>query len=55
MINVVITGIIIVVIGTAVIYIRKQKKKGVRCIGCPDGRTCSRNCAGDSSSNDKKE
>lgn len=27
-------------------YIRRAKKKGVQCIGCPDSRTCSGSCTG---------
>ena len=27
-------------------YIRKEKKRGVQCIGCPDAKTCGGNCAG---------
>lgn len=34
------------IIGIAVGYIRKSKKKGTRCIGCPNGGSCSGNCTG---------
>lgn len=27
-------------------YIRRAKKKGIHCIGCPDSKTCSGSCAG---------
>ena len=47
MINVVIIGIVGVILGAAVGYIVKEKKKGVRCIGCPDSKTCSGNCNGE--------
>ncbi|MEE1304095.1 MAG: FeoB-associated Cys-rich membrane protein [Agathobacter sp.] len=44
--NLIIIGTIIVLVGTAVIYIRKEKKKGKRCIGCPAAGSCSGNvCA----------
>ncbi len=33
--------IIIVIVGTAVIYIRKESKRGVKCIGCPDAENCA--------------
>ena len=43
----IILGIIIVgIVGGAVAYIRKQRKNGVKCIGCPDAKTCSGNCSG---------
>ena len=39
-------AIIVVILGLAIGYIRRAKKKGVKCIGCPDGAKCSGNCAG---------
>ncbi len=42
--------IILVILGLALTYIIRQKKKGVKCIGCPSGKTCaskkSVNCNG---------
>lgn len=46
MANFIVGGIILVLVGAAIAYIRKEKKKGVRCIGCPAGGTCSGNCSG---------
>ncbi len=41
MINV-IGGLVLAVILTAAItYIVKQRKKGIKCIGCPDAGSCS--------------
>ncbi|MBR7116559.1 MAG: FeoB-associated Cys-rich membrane protein [Clostridia bacterium] len=37
---------IVLVVGLAVFYIVWAKKKGKRCIGCPDGDSCSGNCQG---------
>lgn len=34
--------ILVAVIGTAVLYIRKEKKRGVKCIGCPSSGSCVR-------------
>lgn len=34
-------GILIVIIGGAITYIVKSKKRGVKCIGCPSGGKCS--------------
>ncbi len=31
---------IILIIGSALLYIVKAKKSGRKCIGCPDGCTC---------------
>lgn len=35
---------VLLVIAGAVFYIVKAKKSGKRCIGCPDGGTCSGTC-----------
>ena len=39
-------AIIVVILGLAIAYICRAKKKGIKCIGCPDGAKCSGNCAG---------
>lgn len=36
--------ILLVIVGGAVAYIVKQKKQGVKCIGCPSAVTCSHKC-----------
>ena len=45
MTNVIVGLIILVIVGVAVAYIVNEKKKGVKCIGCPDGAKCSGSCA----------
>lgn len=45
MINVVLVLIIIAIVGGALAYIRKEKKRGVRCVGCPDGGKCGGKCS----------
>ena len=44
--NLVIIATVLLIVGCAILYIRKEKKKGVKCIGCPDSKTCSGHCAG---------
>ena len=39
-------AVIVLILGGVIFYIRRQKKKGVKCIGCPDGVTCGGKCAG---------
>ena len=39
-----IVGAVAIILFLAVCYIRKQKKKGVPCIGCPDAGSCSGQC-----------
>ena len=39
--NLIILAVIAIILGLAVGYIHKEKKRGARCIGCPSG--CSYN------------
>ncbi|MBQ4119385.1 MAG: FeoB-associated Cys-rich membrane protein [Clostridia bacterium] len=51
--NYIITGVLLIIIAAAIVYIIKAKKSGKKCIGCPYGSTCSKNisnsscCCGD--------
>ena len=36
----IIIAVLVLIIGAAVVYIIKEKKKGVKCIGCPAGGSC---------------
>lgn len=38
--------IIGLILGLAGGYVYRARKKGVKCIGCPDGAACSGNCSG---------
>ena len=38
--------VIALILAGAIAYIIRAKKKGVRCIGCPDGGHCSGSCSG---------
>lgn len=40
MTNFIVILIIIAIVGAAVAYIVKEKKRGVKCIGCPAAATC---------------
>jgi len=44
--DILIIALIAGILGMAIRYIVKAKKKGVKCIGCPEGSKCSGNCAG---------
>lgn len=42
-------GVIAVTVIAAIIYLIRQKKKGVKCIGCPYAKGCGKsdcNCSG---------
>lgn len=38
--NAIIIGIILFVTGLAIRYIRKEKKEGAHCVGCPSAGCC---------------
>ena len=42
--NFIVILIVAVIVGLASRYIYKEKKRGVKCIGCPDSGSCSGNC-----------
>lgn len=44
--NVLIIAVLIAIIGFAAFYVIKAKKSGRKCIGCPDGGSCSCGCSG---------
>ena len=46
MTDIIIVLVIVAIVGAAIAYIRKETKRGVRCVGCPDGGTCGGNCSG---------
>ena len=43
--DIIVIIIIALIIGGASFYIIRAKKRGQKCIGCPDAKTCSGNCA----------
>ena len=46
MTNVIIIAVVAVILGAAIGYIIKEKKRGTVCIGCPSAGTCSGGCSG---------
>ncbi len=46
MVDFMIAGILLVILGAAIIYIVKAKKSGVKCIGCPDSVSCGHGQSG---------
>ena len=39
--NILVIAILVVIIGCAIAYVVKEKKKGIKCIGCPNAEMCS--------------
>lgn len=44
--NIILILVIGLILGLAAGYVWKAKKRGVKCIGCPDSGACSGNCSG---------
>ena len=38
----IVAAVLLVIVGSAVIYIKKEKKRGVTCIGCPHAGACAK-------------
>lgn len=55
MADMIVLGMVAVCVGIAIRYIVKAKKKGVNCIGCSFGRSCSGCCNSCSRSDSKDE
>ncbi len=47
MVDIIVTLVLALILGGALLYIRKEKKKGVQCIGCPAAGTCAKRHSGD--------
>ncbi|MBE5785116.1 MAG: FeoB-associated Cys-rich membrane protein [Clostridiales bacterium] len=45
-IDLIIIAVIALIIGLVAWFIRREKKKGVKCIGCPDAGKCAGICSG---------
>ena len=46
MANFIVAVAILTILGVAIAYIIKEKKRGVKCIGCPAGAECSHGHSG---------
>ncbi len=44
--NIIVILVIGAILGLAVWYVIRAKKKGVKCIGCPSGTKCTGHCSG---------
>ena len=55
MIDIIVIPIICVVVGLAVGFIIKEKKRGKKCIGCPYASSCKSGCGCSSHKNIEKD
>ena len=42
MIDFIVVAVLVVIVAAAAFYVYKAKKSGKKCIGCPDGCSCSK-------------
>lgn len=47
MTDIIIIVVLAVILGVALLYMKKEKEKGVACIGCPDAGTCAKRLNGE--------
>ena len=47
MTDIIIILVLVLILGGALLYMRKEKKKGVTCIGCPDADVCAKRRSGE--------
>ena len=40
--NIIIIALILLIIGAASTYLIRAKKRGIKCIGCPEGKNCAK-------------
>ncbi len=45
MVDIIVAVVLLLVLGGAVYYIRKAKKRGEHCIGCPYSKQCNGKCS----------
>ena len=38
-------GAIVLIVGAAILYIIRAKKRGEKCVGCPYAKQCGGNCS----------
>ena len=44
--NIILIAVLLLIVGGASLYIYKAKKRGQKCIGCPESKTCAaKSCA----------
>lgn len=43
--NIIVLLVIAVIVGISVWKVISEKRKGVKCIGCPHGKSCSSSCS----------
>ena len=45
--DIIIILVLVLILGASLLYMKKEKAKGVKCIGCPDAGSCAKRLAGE--------
>lgn len=45
--DIMIVVVLALILGASLLYMRKEKKRGVKCIGCPDADVCAKRQRGE--------
>ena len=51
MTDIIIIIVLVFILGGALLYMKKEKDKGVTCIGCPDAEVCAKRRNGEACGN----
>ena len=46
MTNLIVFIVLALIVGSAAAFIIREKKRGVKCVGCPHAKECSGKCGG---------
>lgn len=52
MVDIIVIAVLLIIVGLAISYIRKEKKRGAVCIGCPHAGECAKKRQGGCGSHD---
>lgn len=44
--DIIVVAVMVLIVGLAALYVYRAKKRGQKCIGCPESKTCSGHCSG---------
>ena len=44
--NLIVIAVVVLIVGLAGWYVWREKKRGAKCIGCPNSGSCSGGCGG---------
>ena len=55
LVNIIAVAVILIIVGCAVFYLVRAKRRGQKCVGCPYAKQCGGACSCKTEGNDKSE